>query len=180
MTEVFLERRLNPPLTASDVIAMGASADCFALHRVGWQGSCLAVDGTRLLCHFHGPDAESVRVALRQAGVDPRICWPGTICERPASAAPLIAPPTANVLVERSFREPVQLAAIQEREDAHAWCLEARHVTFVRTFFSLDRLRMICFYQAPDAESVRVAQRQAGLPLDSVWSFNAISAPASE
>jgi hypothetical protein len=44
-------------------------------------------------------------------------------------------------------------------------------VKFARTFFSADRRRMVCLYQAPDAESVRLAQREAAMPLDAVWAF---------
>ena len=47
--------------------------------------------------------------------------------------------------------------------------MELHRVTFLRTFFSLDCRRMLCLYQAPDAESVRLAQRQAGMPLERVW-----------
>lgn len=28
---------------------------------------------------------------------------------------------------------------------------------------------MVCIYAAPDAESVRSAQRQAGMPFETVW-----------
>jgi hypothetical protein len=28
---------------------------------------------------------------------------------------------------------------------------------------------MLCLYQAPDAESVRLAQHQANMPVDRVW-----------
>lgn len=74
------------------------------------------------------------------------------------------------VVVERSFDEPVEFAAIQALEDRGAWCLEEHRVRFVRTWFSKDRRRMVCLYEAPDAESVRIAQRKAGMPLDRVWS----------
>jgi hypothetical protein len=30
---------------------------------------------------------------------------------------------------------------------------------------------MICLYEAPDAESVRQAQREAGVPFDEAWAF---------
>ena len=73
------------------------------------------------------------------------------------------------MLVERSWDQPVTLEEIQAVEDAGAWCLETHNVKFVRTFFALDRKRMLCLYQAPDAESVRLAQRQAEMPVDSVW-----------
>jgi len=34
---------------------------------------------------------------------------------------------------------------------------------------------MICMYHAPDAESVRLAQRQAGMPIDDVWAFEGVN-----
>jgi hypothetical protein len=74
------------------------------------------------------------------------------------------------VVVERDFPEPEEIDGLQAREDAVAWCLEERDVTFLRTYFSLDRRRMVCIYRAPDAESVRYTQRRAGLPVSAVWS----------
>jgi hypothetical protein len=44
-----------------------------------------------------------------------------------------------------------------------------RRVKLLRTFLSCDRLRMICEYLAPDAESVREANTQAGLPFERIW-----------
>jgi hypothetical protein len=44
----------------------------------------------------------------------------------------------------------------------------------VRTLFSTDRKRMICLYHAPDAESVRLAQRAAGMPFGEVWPFRQV------
>ena len=56
-------------------------------------------------------------------------------------------------------------------EDAGIECLNMRNVRFVRTYFSADRTRMLCLYDAPDAEMVRQAQREAGVPFDDAWSF---------
>lgn len=83
-----------------------------------------------------------------------------------------------EVIVERSFEEPVEFAAIQAIEDRGAWCHEEHRVRFIRTWFSRDRRRMICLYEAPDAESVRIAQRKAGMPLDRVWSSTSNPPPA--
>jgi hypothetical protein len=80
-----------------------------------------------------------------------------------------------QVVVERSFDEPVAFEAIQAIEDRGAWCLEMHNVRFLRTFFSLDRRRMICIYLAPDAESVRLAQSQAGVPFTRVWPAEPVS-----
>jgi hypothetical protein len=170
MTDVFVQRTFDPPLSEESFDAMSRdSANCLDLYRVQWRQSLLSADGRRLVCWFSAPDAESARLALRKAGSHDAIPWPGTAHDSPASDAPPAA--AANVVVERSFEEPVTLEEIQAIEDAGASCLETRNVKFVRTFFSLDRKRMICLYQAPDAEAVREAQRKAKMPIDSVWSF---------
>lgn len=176
MAEVFLERTFDAPLAAADVLgSAGESQGCFGVHRINWRGSALALDGRRMLCHFQAPDAESVRVALRFMGADTGRVWPGTIHEPSGTFDSERS--AANVLVERQFEEPVALEAIQAAEDAHAACLEANRVTFLRTYFSLDRKRMICLYHAPDAESVRLVQREAQMPFEDVWSFSPVHPP---
>ena len=40
-----------------------------------------------------------------------------------------------------------------------------------RSDFSTDGRRSLCLYRAPDAEAVRLAQHEAGLPFDVVWPF---------
>ena len=168
MTELFLERRFEQGLQPAEVEAMAdESVVCFSLYRVDWNQSFLSADGRRLLCWLTAPDAESARHALRQGGVGDHVLWPGTVHD----AASPHAPPwqTANVVVERRWTEPVVLDDIQAIEDAGSGCLENHRVRFARTFFSTDRQRMICLYHAPDAESVRLAQQQAGMPLEAVW-----------
>jgi len=150
--------------------AMGAMAnDCLGLHRVSWHSSMLSANGRKLLCRFCGPDAESVRIALRSAGVTAGTVWPGTVHDAPGLAAGDFG--TANVLVLRRFEEAVAIETIQALEDANIACLEMHRVSFLRSYFSLDRRRMACVYRAPDAESVRIAQRQAGMPVDALWAF---------
>ena len=173
MVDLFLERTFEPPLSRSDVLAMaGRSADCFGLHRVDWCVSLLASGGHRMFCHFRAADAESVRIALRTADADISRLWPGTVHDAPGLGAADIK--GGNVLVERSFGEAVAIDDIQAIEDSGAHCLEEHRVTFLRTYFSNDHKRMICLYRAPDAESVRLAQRQANMPLDRVWAFATI------
>ncbi|WP_083582027.1 DUF4242 domain-containing protein [Halomonas aestuarii] len=173
MIDLFLERRFTTPLGAERLRTLsGAATGCFALHRVDWAGSLLARDGRRMVCHFHAPDAEAARLALRQAGIEVTTLWPGTLHDAPGLDAEALA--AASVLVERTFPSPVSLAAIQAREDAGAACLKHHRVRFVRTFLSRDARRMLCLYQAPDAESVRIAQHQAGMPLERVWAFRTI------
>jgi hypothetical protein len=73
------------------------------------------------------------------------------------------------VLVERSFETPVQFEDIRDKERLGAWCLDLHGVEFLHTYLSEDHLRMVCAYQARDAEAVRIAQRTIGLPVDRVW-----------
>lgn len=170
MTDVLVERRWEPPLAAADIQALIAtSGGCLAAHRCDWRGSLLSADGHELVCHFSAPDAESVRMALHEAGSPRASVWPATIHDAPGCTD--AAATQANVLVSRRFDQPAVFAEIQALEDAGAGCLETHRVRFMRTFFSKDRRRMICLYRAPDAESVRIAQREAGMPVERVWAF---------
>jgi len=173
MTEVFLERSFEPPLTKAKVVAMAyESGNCFNMHRVEWQSSFLSKDGHKMVCWFRSPDMESARIAMRQSDIDTSVLWRGSVHDKAGLAQQALT--TANVLVERRFEKPVTLQEIQHLEDAGSWCLETRDVHFVRTFFSAEQTRMICLYRAPDAESVRLAQRQARVPFREVWAFQAI------
>jgi hypothetical protein len=75
----------------------------------------------------------------------------------------------AKIVVERLFKKPVEFEAIQKMEDESQWCLDLYNVKFLKTYFAADRKRMICVYEAPDAEAVRSANRQAGVPFEAVW-----------
>jgi hypothetical protein len=168
---MILERTFDEPTTPQEVLdGLEVSGGCFDLHRVEWNASYLGLDGLRMVCHFSAPDLESTRIALRQLGQDTSRLWNASRHDRPGAGAAEIA--AANVLVERSFADPVELQAVQEIENAGIHCLEMRQVRFLRTYFSADRRRMLCLYAAPDAESVRQAQREAGMPFDEAWAFD--------
>jgi hypothetical protein len=171
MTEVIVERQWDAPQTDADLQAMFERAEgCLARRRCDWHGSLLSADGRNLVCHFSGPDAESVRIALRQAGSHYREAWAGTLHDAPGFTAADLD--RVNVLVARRFVEPADIDAIQALEDAGKGCLDVHRVRFVRTWFSRDRKRMICLYEAPDAESVRLAQREAKMPVERIWSVH--------
>lgn len=170
MNDILVERHWDTPLTDADIQNMlESTGGCLAAHRCGWYGSLLSADGHELFCHFSGPDAESVRIALHEAGSPRGSVWAGTVHDAAGVAEPELE--QANVLVSRRFEQPAVLAEVQAIEDAGSGCLDAHRVRFVRTFFSNDHRRMICLYRAPDAESVRMAQREAGMPVERVWAF---------
>jgi hypothetical protein len=63
---------------------------------------------------------------------------------------------------------------IQALRDRAAWCLEQNRVRYLQGYFSSDRTRMICIYEAPDAESVRRINLQSGLPFDRIWTASSV------
>ncbi len=48
-------------------------------------------------------------------------------------------------------------------------CLSAYNVAWKRSLISTDRKRMVCEYEAPDAETLRRIQREAGAQFERVW-----------
>jgi hypothetical protein len=81
----------------------------------------------------------------------------------------------ALIIVEREFETPQVFETLQAKEDAQAWCLEENGVEFARTYFSIDRTRMVCFYVAPDAEAVRRTQRTAELSYTRIFAANSLN-----
>jgi hypothetical protein len=101
----------------------------------------------------------------------PRHLWSATVHGvEPASENWDGAGPRSLVVVERSLEQPTPFDAVQALEDAAQACFEQRDVKPIVSYFALDRQRMLCLYDAPDAEAVRTANRLAGLPVDIAWS----------
>jgi hypothetical protein len=84
------------------------------------------------------------------------------------------------IVVERSFAEPVNVVELQEQENRHHGCLEMHGVVFLRTYVSSDSRRMICLYEAPDAEAVRRVNDVAQLAYDRVWAAEVMEAPPAQ
>ncbi|NHX28300.1 DUF4242 domain-containing protein, partial [Escherichia coli] len=64
-------------------------------------------------------------------------------------------------IVERSFDTPLSPEDLAATEERMAPCLDIYDVQWLRSYWSTDRKRMICEYEAPDAESVRNVQRES-------------------
>jgi hypothetical protein len=169
VTEVLCERHWEEPLVEADITRMIVrGGGCLGLHRVQWNRSLLAADGRELLCHFSSPDAESVRLAIRIMGAPLGNVWACTIRDAPGLTPDELA--LANVLVSARFEAPVVGEELLPAGEGAA-CLRTHDVRCVRTFLSTDRRRMISLCRAPDAESVRIAWREAAAPVERVWAF---------
>jgi hypothetical protein len=82
----------------------------------------------------------------------------------------------ARVVMEQSFEQPMSDEALSQMAKRTDACLEVREGTWARSYLSNDRRRMVCEFEAPDAESVRDALRSAGVPFDRVWSAHVFDA----
>jgi hypothetical protein len=75
----------------------------------------------------------------------------------------------ARVMVEQAFAEPLTDERYGQLSKQLDPCLEIRNGTWRRSMLSKDRLRLVCEFEAPDAESVREALRMAKVPHERVW-----------
>ena len=75
----------------------------------------------------------------------------------------------ARVIVEQVFTEPFTDEAYAKFAKKLDHCLDVRNGLWRRSSLSVDRLRMTCEFEAPDAESVREAFRTAGIGYERVW-----------
>ena len=76
----------------------------------------------------------------------------------------------ARILVEQIFPKPLTDELYAEFAKRLDPCLEVRDGAWRRSYLSLDRLRLTCEFDAPDAESVREALRLAQVPYERLWS----------
>ncbi|HXX70283.1 MAG TPA: nickel-binding protein [Polyangiaceae bacterium] len=78
----------------------------------------------------------------------------------------------ARVIVEQAFSEPLTDERYAEFSKKLDPCMQVRSALWRRSSLSLDRLRLICEFEAPDAEAVREALRSAGIKFERVWTAN--------
>lgn len=75
-----------------------------------------------------------------------------------------------HIVLERRFDEPLTPAEVR-RMAAETTCLDLYRVKPVRSYLMPDGKRLVCVFQAPDAEALRAVARANGFPADAVvWS----------
>ena len=74
-----------------------------------------------------------------------------------------------RIIVERSFDPPLTQDDVDAASRRVAGCLDLYRVRWIRSYFSADRRRMVCEYEAADAQSVRDVQNTAQVPFERVW-----------
>ena len=80
----------------------------------------------------------------------------------------------ARVLVEKIFDPPITKQRWNQDVEIGIPCHRAHGVHWIRSLMSRDRCRVICEFEAPDAETVRKSFRTAGLPFARIWTVDLI------
>ena len=84
-----------------------------------------------------------------------------------------------RIVVERLFDTPQSDADMKLVADRERPCLAAYEVTWKRSLISADRKRMVCEYEAADAETMRRIEREAGAQFERIWVGEVIEGPVS-
>jgi hypothetical protein len=80
----------------------------------------------------------------------------------------------SRIVVERNFATPQSDEDMKIVADRERPCLDVYNVTWKRSLIGADRMRMVCEYEAADAETVRKVQREAAADFDRVWVGNVV------
>lgn len=78
------------------------------------------------------------------------------------------------VIVETAVEQPLSDEYLHDADQRIIPCLHARNIMWRYSLLSIDRCRMICMFDAPDAESVRDSYRRAGLFSRPTWTGDLI------
>ena len=80
----------------------------------------------------------------------------------------------SRIIVERNFDTPQSDSDMATVADRERPCLGIYNVQWKRSLLSTDRRRMVCEYEAADAETVRKVQREAQAMFDRIWTADVV------
>ena len=81
----------------------------------------------------------------------------------------------ATLVLEQAFENPITPEELKDAAKRVDRCLEAHGARWKRSYLSTDRKRMICEFEAADAEQVRESYRAAGVNFQSCWAADVYS-----
>jgi hypothetical protein len=166
MSTVVVERSFDRPVAFEEIQALEErGAGCLEAHGVRFLKTYFSRDRRHMYCLYEAPDAESVRLAQQKAGVPFDEAWTARIIRHQAGG-----PDGQTVVAKRTFPQPVDEETLRATAVITAGCLQIWGARVEWSYLAPDGCRCLCVFTAPDAESVRQAQKQSGLPFDAVWS----------
>ncbi|MGD2128210.1 MAG: hypothetical protein PVJ33_00740 [Lysobacterales bacterium] len=126
---------------------------CLVLHGIRRRRSYITGDGTRVLWHFRAPDAESLRMALRVAGIDYDELWTSGV-RSSAGAADVM------LVVERSFEHPIGIEQERRCRAGMRRRLQSLGMEPARTVLSRCRRRLLWLCRTTTPEAVAAAESE--------------------
>ena len=81
----------------------------------------------------------------------------------------------AHLIVEKIFAQPLTDEKLERMFTDLGPCLNQYQAQWIHSYLSNDRMRMVCTFEAADAESVRMAHRVAGIRFERVWPANKLT-----
>jgi hypothetical protein len=175
MSTVVVERAFGQPVAFEDIQAIEErGAWCLEAHGVRFLRTYFSRDRRRMICLYEAPDAESVRLAEEKAGVPFAAAWSARALRYDTGGRG-----GDTIVVERTFPQPVDEGALRDSAASTSWCLQAWGAHLELSYLSSDGRRCLCVFTAPDAEAVRQAQKQSGLPFEAVWPATVLEPPAT-
>jgi hypothetical protein len=82
----------------------------------------------------------------------------------------------AILVLEQSFDQPITPEEMNEAARGIDRCLQQHGARWMRSYVSKDRRRIICEFEAADAEQIRQSYRSAGVEFDNCWSADLYTA----
>jgi len=140
---------------------------CLDLYRVEWRRSYLATDGSRMLCWYRAPDAEAIRLILRQQGTAGATVWPADVSGT-TDSEPLDGGRNC-VAVEFAFETPLGTEELAATRSSVVVALEAAGLSSDRAFASRSGTRLVFLVDDVDEATVSRCLRAVGLAPDAVW-----------
>jgi len=169
MTELVVVQRLfDEPADMAELQAReDAVGWCLEQHAVKFVRSYFSIDRRSMICLYRAPDAEAVRETQRQGGLPVLRAWTAHVRGTAEPEAP--RSPSSLIVVERDLPVAMTMEDVERVFAERGGCLEIYRATLLSSVLSHDGLRMCCVFAAPDAESVRQANRTMELPLSRAW-----------
>ena len=162
METVVLERSFVTPPSPADLEHLEKRFPwCLEKYQVAPICSYVALDGLSAVCLYRAPDAEVVRQTQRTATMPVERVWTAdrVVGEREVGPAG-----HSLVVMLRESPVPVDREYVRGMYARGEGCFAIHRVEPLSSYLARDGLRLLCVFSAPDAEAVRLANRQLGLP----------------
>jgi hypothetical protein len=144
---------------------------CLQARNAKWRYSLLSSDRRRWICTYHAPDAESVRDAYRRGGYVSKRAWAGDLIQ-PEPKRP-ISETALRIVLEGTYVHLSEEELSNTKTQMLRWAENG--ISWICSYLSYDRTRLICELNAPNLEAVRDVQQKLEIPFDRVWSAQVIS-----